>query len=284
MTLTVSDRAGRVLREYSDVAPPIDTLMPNAPEYWFMPPAVLSTSSGMHRMAWDLRYADPKILPFGYSGNMLDYVEYTLSWHAIPGRTPRSTVVGPTVLPGMYTVKLTAGGQTYTRDVTVTADPRVMASPADLAAQLRQEERMMGGLAVSYDAFYQLQTLRAALTRVIPQADGKAGADQITVAARAIDDTASRLGAPQGVFGTANRDLARYLVDMEVGDGAPVPSVIAAIDSACHKVDEAATSVRTLEAAVARLNALLTHAQLAAVPGWAVPAGSPCGAGGSAVR
>ena len=225
-----------------------------------------------------------KILPFGYSGNMLDYVEYTLSWHAIPGRTPRSTVVGPTVLPGTYTVKLTAGGQTYTRDVTVTADPRVLASPADLAAQLRQEERMMGGLAVSYDAFYQLQTLRAALTKVIPQADGKAGADQITVAARAIDDTASRLGAPQGVFGTANRDLARYLVDMEVGDGAPVSSVIAAIDSACHKVDVAATSVRTLEAAVARLNGLLTHAQLAAVPGWTVPAGSPCGANASAVR
>ena len=147
ITLTISDKAGGVIRAYSSVAPAPDTTMANVPEYWLAPPVVLPTTTGMHRVAWDLRYADPPTLNYGYSGNPLDYREYTLSWHAIPGRTPRKTLVGPMVLPGTYTATLTVDGRSYSQPLTVVQDPRVAVPAAALAAQFRLQQRMVAGVA-----------------------------------------------------------------------------------------------------------------------------------------
>jgi photosystem II stability/assembly factor-like uncharacterized protein/cbb3-type cytochrome oxidase cytochrome c subunit len=274
ITLTFSDAAGQIIREYSAAAPPIDTLMPNVPAYWFKPGVTLATTAGMHRIAWDLRYPDPRILPFGYTGTMLNYVEYTLNWHAIPGQTPRSTVVGPLVPPGKYLAKLKVAGQTYTRDVTVVPDPRVPATQADLVAQLRQEQRMTAGLARSHDAFSQIQKLESALAQTSAPTAGKPGADQIFAAMKALDDG---VAGSQAEIGNANRDLGRYLVDMEVGDGVPSMTVVAAIDGACRNIDSAMTEIRHLAGTIAQLNVLLKQAQLPAVPAWTPPTGPACG-------
>src|SRR5262249_46842871 len=137
VTLTISDSAGKVVREYSSVAPPKDTTMPNVPEYWLMEPTVLPKTAGMHRVSWDLRYPDPPTLNFGYSGTLLTYREYTLNWHALPGQTYLSTLVGPMVLPGTYSAKLTVDGKSYEQPVTVVADPRVNVPAAGLAAQFQ---------------------------------------------------------------------------------------------------------------------------------------------------
>src|SRR5262249_46062400 len=117
---------------------------------------------GMHRVAWDLRYADPPTLNYGYSGNPLDYREYTLSWHAIPGRTPRTTLVGPMVLPGTYTAKLTVNGRSSTQTIAVTPDPRVRASGSALAAQFKLQQRMVAGIAATYQAVTYIRALVAA--------------------------------------------------------------------------------------------------------------------------
>ena len=116
VTLTISDSAGHVVRELTSTAPPADTIMPNVPEYWLQPPTVLSTASGMHRVNWDLRYPDPPTLNYGYYGTLLDYREYTLNWHATPGHTYRSTIIGMMVLPGTYVAKLTVDGQLHAAD------------------------------------------------------------------------------------------------------------------------------------------------------------------------
>src|SRR5262249_26499276 len=128
------------------------------------PPAMLPTTAGMHRVAWDLRYADPPTLNYGYSGTPLDYREYTLNWHAIPGKTPRSTLVGPMVVPGTYTAKLTVDGRSYTQPITVVQDPRITVPAAALAAQLRLQQRMVAGLGATYHAVTYLHDVRAALT------------------------------------------------------------------------------------------------------------------------
>src|SRR5439155_1728655 len=82
------------------------------------------------RIAWDLRYPDPPTLNYGYSGTLLDYREYTLNWHALPGKTPVSTLVGPMVPPGTYTAKLIVDGRTYTQPIAVVADPRISVPPS----------------------------------------------------------------------------------------------------------------------------------------------------------
>ena len=87
MTLTISDASGgRDPRILERRAAGRHRRWPNVPEYWLAPPPVLPTAAGMHRVAWDLRYPDPPTLNYGYSGTPLDYREYTLSWHAIPGQ------------------------------------------------------------------------------------------------------------------------------------------------------------------------------------------------------
>src|SRR4029079_16854543 len=150
VTLAISDAAGRKIREYTSVAPAPDTTMANVPEYWLAPPMVLPTSAGMHRVAWDLRHADPPTLNYGYSGNLLDYREYTLSWHALPGMTPRTTLVGPMVPPGTYTATLTVHGRSYSQPIALVADPRLPVTQADLEAQFRLQQRMVAGIKATY--------------------------------------------------------------------------------------------------------------------------------------
>jgi len=250
VTVSISDASGATIREYTSVAPRPDTTMANVPEYWLAPPMVLPTSAGMHRVNWDLRYPDPPALNYGYGGNLLDYREYTLSWHALPGQTPRSTLVGPMVLPGIYTAKLTVGGRTYTQPIEVVPDPRVPATPAALAAQFRLQQRMVAGIAATYDAFNFIQQLR--------------GQGSVPAIEAALADIAS---GPAGL-GTAHRDLARRLNDQLVGDLEPTASIVAAVDAPCRAIDAALDRLRELQA---------KNKEIAALAGWKPPAAPACG-------
>src|SRR5262249_46124630 len=152
----------------------------NVPSYWFAPPTVLPTTAGMHRTAWDLRYPDPPALNFGYNGTLLDYREYTLNWHALPGQTPVSTLVGPMVNPGTYTATLTVNGRRYTQPITVVPDPRVAISPSALARQFHLQQRMVAGITATYHAFNYIQQLRDALSPRRTNGSGAVDADGAT--------------------------------------------------------------------------------------------------------
>jgi hypothetical protein len=278
ITLTISDSAGHPIREYSSVVPPSDTTMANVPDYWLAPPAVLPTTAGMHRMAWDLRYPDPPTLNYGYSGNLLEYREYTLSWHALPGLTPRTTLVGPMVLPGTYTATLTVGGRRYAQPLTVVPDPRVSVPAAALAAQFQLQQRMVAGIATTYHAFNYIQQLRAALTTRSAEAGNNASAAQIATAVQTLNAALTPLANGPAAFGAAHRDLARRLNDMLVGDVQPTPSVIAGVDGPCKAIETALDGLRRLQTTtVAELNATLARASLAALPTWTAPAAPACG-------
>jgi photosystem II stability/assembly factor-like uncharacterized protein len=277
MSLAISDSAGAIVREYTNVAPPVDRTMANVPDYWLMPPLVLKTTAGMHRVAWDLRYPDPPTLNYGYNGNLLDYREYTLSWHALPGQTPRTTLVGPMVLPGTYTVKLTVDGRSYTQPLTIVPDPRVAVPPAGLAAQFQLQQRMVAGITTTYRAVNYLDELRAAMTARTADAAGKAGVDQIAASVQSITTTIAPLVSGTSSFGTAHRDLGRRLNDQLVGDVAPAASIIAGVDDPCRAIDAGLTTLRKLLAtSIPDANAALGRAGLAVLPTWTPPAAA-CG-------
>jgi photosystem II stability/assembly factor-like uncharacterized protein len=272
VTLTMTDAAGKVIRELSSIAPPPDTTMPNVPEYWIMPPIVLPTSAGMHRVAWDLRYPDPPSLNYSYYGTAIDYREYTLNWHALPGQTYRSTIVGPLVVPGTYTATLKVNGRSYSQPVTVVPDPRVPASQAALVAQFQLQQRMVAGLSTTYDAVNYLERLTAALAARAKDADGKPGAAEIAAAIKALNAAATTLETGPDGFGPAHRDLGRRLNDQVVGDEPPTPGIIAGVDAPCRSIDAAIAVLRTLQSStVAPLDAMLAKAGLAALPPWAPP-------------
>jgi hypothetical protein len=260
VSLTISDAAGHIIREYSHTAPPVDPTMANVPEYWLMPPNAMPTSAGMHRVTWDLRYPDPPTLNYGYSGTLLDYREYTLSWHAIPGQTPRTTLVGPMVVPGRYTAKLTADGRSVSRPITVVADPRVGVAQAALEEQFRLQQRMVAGITATYHAVKHVEELRAAIARGVKDAPESASA------LKTLDAALAPLDGSSGVFGLAHRDLGRRLNDQLVADMAPTPSVVAGVDAPCTSIDKALETLRKLDVSA-----------VAGAPPWTPPAAPACG-------
>jgi hypothetical protein len=230
----------------------------------------------MHRVAWDLRYPDPEALNFGYSGNMLEYREYTLSWHALPGLTPRSTLVGPMVLPGSYTATLNVNGRSYTQPITVVQDPRVNVPPAALAAQFQLAQRMVAGIAATHGAYNYVQQLRAALRARTSDADGN-GAGSASAAQALEAELAPLIDGPSG-FGIAHRDLGRRLNDQLVADAEPTPSIVAGVDGPCRLIDAALDKLRALQSTkVAELNAARSKSGAAALPSWTGPAAPACG-------
>ena len=116
----------------------------------------------MHRVAWDLRYPDPPTLNYGYYGTLLDYREYTLELARDPGKTPRTTLVGPMVLPGTYTATLTVDGQRYTQPSRSCRIRACDVPPAALAAQFQLQQRMVAGITATYQAV-NLRRIRATM-------------------------------------------------------------------------------------------------------------------------
>src|SRR5262249_29527373 len=134
--LSIYDSHNNLVREFSNIPAAVDRTPANVPSYWFEPPVALSTSTGLNRFTWDMRYPAPKTLRYGYFGEHLDYIEYTLADHSIPGETPREQPNGALVVPGKYSVVLNVDGQTFIQPLSITFDPRVRVSQSDLEQQL----------------------------------------------------------------------------------------------------------------------------------------------------
>jgi photosystem II stability/assembly factor-like uncharacterized protein len=130
VTLDILDESGALVRRFASDDPPealVEPLVVTAS--WVRPAHILPATPGMHRFVWDLRFPPPRT----------KQREYPIS--AIAGDTPPDPL-GPFVLPGTYTVKLTVDGKALARALTVKLDPRVAMSPADLAAQLALLRRL----------------------------------------------------------------------------------------------------------------------------------------------
>src|SRR5438477_615176 len=82
------------------------------PCYWVKPPAPLSAVPGLHRFYWDM-HMEP-----------LKDVEPEYPMQAVFQKTAAHPT-GPWVVPGDYSVVLTAGGKTFTQSLTVKIDPRL---------------------------------------------------------------------------------------------------------------------------------------------------------------
>ncbi len=280
LTMTIRDDRGEVVRTYSSVAPAPTTLLANVPSYWFAPPEVLSTRAGLNRFAWNFRYPSPKILPFGYFGAMLPYVEYTLADHAIPGRTPREQSEGALALPGRYTIEVSAGGHRDTQTLVVQPDPRVEASQADLAAQLDLAKRVSSGLAASFDGYKALAALRAALAGDLKARAAASGSTDGASALQNFDRTvqAIQTGTAEAPgFGPINRELARLFSMVESADVRPSEPLQAASAAWCASLTDALGRWGQLNGPdLAAANAALARLQRPAIVVPDAPAAPAC--------
>jgi photosystem II stability/assembly factor-like uncharacterized protein len=181
VTLEVLDSANKLVRRFSseDKPEPVDDRNLTVPKYWLRPPRILSAGPGMQRFVWDLHYARPPWIPPSYPISAV--------YHDTPGEP-----LGPAVMPGQYTVKLTVAGQSYTQPLTVKMDPRVKASDSDLEQQFALSMRCYDGLAQVHEAMEQVRKLRSELKSLA----AKAPAGALKEAIASLDKKAAAVGGP----------------------------------------------------------------------------------------
>jgi hypothetical protein len=229
----------------------------------------LPKTAGVNRFVWNLRYPLPPSLPYGYYGKLLEYTEYTLADHAVPGLTPRLQPRGPLVLPGTYTIELRVGGQTLRQPLTVDLDSRVHISPADLSDQLDLAQRISRGVKASSDAFYQVAGLRKALaerTDALKQSATNETKDAVTDFEKKLDAIDNGTKRDPG-FGPVNRDLSRLIFSVEAADMRPPDTVQSAAQQSCDALDRDLANWRQLnEQDIAAFNAILATSKQAPLP------------------
>jgi photosystem II stability/assembly factor-like uncharacterized protein len=215
--LEILDGTGNIVRRFSsaDSVQPIETDL-NVPTYWVRPPQRLAASAGTHRFVWDLHYPPPQVLAH----------EYPIS--AIYGDTPRFPL-GPAVLPGDYTVRLTVNGRSYTQPLTVRIDPRVQITDAGLRLQHDIGVRMNDAIGRDFSALGELRRQRALLKTQREGAKAGETADSLT----ALDTTLANI--ENGTRGSAmqslvrlNGELAGMLDAVEGADMEPTTQTVAA--------------------------------------------------------
>jgi photosystem II stability/assembly factor-like uncharacterized protein len=284
ITLEIHDAQGNLVKRFTGDPPPADNVLKNVPDYWFGPLPQLTRNAGLNRFVWDLHYDPPPALQYSYYGSTLDYLEYTLSDHAIPGDTPREQTLGPLAVPGQYEVVLTVGDENLRQPLYVTLDPRVHVSQADLVAQLDAALRIGSGLKSSYDAFYTIGAVRTALEDRQKAVASNASAKDAQDALKDLDTKINTM--QRGTFiapgvGTVNRDLARISFMIETGDAAPSDSALAAITDSCSTLNTVIASWHELEShTLPSVNAILEKYKVAPLPTGAVAAGGSASAGG----
>jgi len=264
VTLDVLDSNGATVRHYSSdpITPVREAARPPHPNFWVAVEQPLPTDAGMHRVNWDLRYDAPPALTHSFEIN------------ANPGQTPASPE-GALVPPGVYTVRLTVDGKTHAEKVVVTSDPR---SPATLAA-LRAEDALIRKLNASerlaWDAFQQVDTMRAQLRTMAATDSTSEVAKTIRAFIAKLDSVGGRAPAPGGAFfggfgGGANarptfvrlmNGFLGQLGTFDNGDVAPTAAMLAAHRSACNDLGKLVAEWRALNGAdLGALNAALTAA------------------------
>ncbi|HTF37927.1 MAG TPA: glycoside hydrolase, partial [Blastocatellia bacterium] len=187
VVLEISDSSNKLVARFSSSDKPDDFEAigkeVNIPTYWIRPSQIHSTQAGMQRFVWNLHYPPPDS----------QRPEYPIA--AIYGDTERHPL-GPWVLPGNYTVKLTVNGRSYTQPLTVKMDLRVK-TPADgLAQQHSIAMRCYDGMKQAHDTIEQVRKLRTQLKTLRDRAGQGAVADAIT----ALDRKAAALEGGGGGF------------------------------------------------------------------------------------
>jgi len=126
----------------------------------------------MHRFVWDLRYA--------FAGAR---------------RRSRRGGGGPIAVPGRYTVKLTAAGNTISVPLVITMDPRVKTSAADLERQFQMASKLAAGVGEFSVAVTRADDL---LKQIAARSKEAAGNAEL---AAALTELEKKIGAAAGAGG-----------------------------------------------------------------------------------
>jgi photosystem II stability/assembly factor-like uncharacterized protein len=262
--LEILDEAGQVVRALSSKEEKKDdeTEDPERAAFFGPPaPKTLPAKAGLNSFVWDLRYEEAS----KFEGMIL--------W----GGETR----GPEVAPGRYQVRLTAAGQTLTRELEVHKDPRIAATDADLRAQRDLLLRIRDELSAAHDAIKHLREARDQAKTAAERARGTAAQQEVQDASEAL---AKKLTAvEEALYQTKNRSrqdplnfpirldnkLAALASTVGRADAPPTTQDLAVFEDLKSRIDaELAKLTAVLDEDVPSFNRLVREKEVPAiVPG-----------------
>ncbi|MCW8808401.1 MAG: hypothetical protein OQK79_09845 [Rhodanobacter sp.] len=227
VTLSVLDAQGHIVRSFSSadkVTPPDPAKLAYAPE-WVPAPMTLSTTAGMHRFVWNLRYPAPT--------------------DAAPKRSSESGVWAP---PGHYSVTLTVAGKTYRQPLQVLPDPRVTVSIAALQREFALARQVEQLSVRTTKASAEATKLLKALDARLAQAKGSERGELSAVIAKAADlsgvilhpDPRNTMGSPPkrtDSLRALSMNLGKLAHSVDGADADPSTDALASCASLSHTLD-----------------------------------------------
>ena len=265
VTLDVLDSTGMVIRHMSsaDTTPVPEAARPPHPNFWVAPPMPLPKQAGENRTHWDLRYDAPPAFSHSFQIN------------ANPGLTPPSPL-GPVALPGVYTLKLTVDGRSYSQTVAVRPDPRSRVSAAALRAQHALQMKIYAGINAAYTGHEMAVALQKTLRATGPEPSAASLAARLdTIAGLNVGRGRGGGGrggaAPAPTFRALSGAFVAQLEAQEQGDMAPTAATLAAFTATCKELQSVVATWQHIVAAdLPAVNRALTaagHSALAAPSG-----------------
>lgn len=255
VTLDITDAAGKPVRHYSST----DTLYTvpdvNIPTYWIRPQQLLSAKAGPHRFLWDL-HCQPLNVP----------ASYPIS--AVYGNTA-PVATSPWVMPGVYTIKLTANGKTWSQTLVVRMDPRVKTPLPALQQQFALAAEAYKGRQHTMEIYGSIQALRARIAAVAPavNSDLATALHGLDARAAALEGAArrGRGGAPPTAgehksFSQLQNDYSGIFTILEEADLAPTVQVQTALQATTAAARIAEADWAQLQKDVIKLNTQLQAA------------------------
>lgn len=239
VTLDITDAAGRPVRHYSSKDSLYAVPDVNIPPYWIRPQQILSAEAGPHRFLWDLRY-QPLNVPAAFP---------IAAVFANTAPDPSA----PWVMPGVYTLKLTAGGTTYSQTLTVRMDPRVRTPLRSLQEQYDLSTIAYHGRAAAMDMENKLQSLAAQLKQLMQSSNANDSLNKV------LQQTASGIQAlispprnpgqrsiGQKGFAQAEANFAGLFNILQESDNPPTTQARAAVITAQETLRQLMTDWETL--------------------------------------
>jgi len=127
--------------------------------------------AGLNRVSWDLRHEPPRLIALRTTPPENPHIweeprfrgqdtRPVTHWGLEPAQ------VGPIVVPGKYTVKLTAEGESYTQSIEILKDPRIPSSVADLDLSVKLQLRLRDDISAAADMVNAIEVMRKQLEDV----------------------------------------------------------------------------------------------------------------------
>lgn len=259
------DAQGTVLRSFSGT--PKEAAAPASDNPFGGGPARVATAKGINRFSWDMRYEGSTVFPG------------MIMWAAQPQR-------GPAAPTGRYTVRITANGETKSRDFTITLDPRLVAAgitEADLAEQFSLSRRVRDKVSEANQAVIDIRNIREQVNQRLQKVTGRRKVEIQKLADGLLQPLAQVEEEAYQVRNRSGQDPLNYPIRLnnkiaalagviESADNKPTDQSVEVFNELSAQLDAQLKKMQqTLTVELPRLNAALRREKVEAVDPKATP-------------